>query len=681
MSSKKESQESETNITFNGNITGIGVVTGGEVHQTIIQEKKKKVLKQLSSSLGKSSNFIGREEELKEINQKLNHSNTLLINGFGGVGKSTIASRYLQTQKEQFDYYGFFEGINGFIRELERAFGLKKELSKDSLLDVIYELRGLKNSKKLLVIDDVKEIEKNKKQIEKILALKENGCTILLTSREQIEDIEIYSLNVLSLDDAKVLFNSIFKMEDESLLEEIVTYLDCHAFFVEMTAKSLSVNTQRTPEKMIKMFRDGKLSKIKANKNESFNDFLNQQFSLDSLDDEDSLLLKQLSLLPSVEINFKFLTKVFGLTDEEEVEDFQDLLNTLVKKGWLSSDGRSYKLHQIIKEFIWANHQPTLEEIDKVVLFFAKLIEIDDDIQSAVLLKGYFVYFEAIDNVLNRVGVFNEKITNFWENLGAIYEYNGLYNEALPFYIKVVEVKENVYGKNHLSTALSYHNLAVNYRKRGIYIKAKIFFLKAIKIKEKEFGKKHLNTINSYNSLAVVYKLMEDYEKAEHLYFKAIKIREKLLGNEHPDTASSYTNLAVLYDTKGLYEKAEHLYLNALQIREKVLGEEHSDTASSYHNLAVLYKSKGLYEKAEHFYLKALQISEKMLGSKHPYTAISYGGLGILYYEQEDFEKAYIYVKKSVDIYSKVLIETHPKLIKSKEWLVKIEKKLPLTKT
>ena len=53
---------------------------------------KHKVPTQLTSKLGKDT-IIGREKELKEIDKLLNSSNSLLlINGIGGIGKSTIAS-------------------------------------------------------------------------------------------------------------------------------------------------------------------------------------------------------------------------------------------------------------------------------------------------------------------------------------------------------------------------------------------------------------------------------------------------------------------------------------------------------------------------------------------------------------------------------------------------------------
>ncbi|HHB94579.1 MAG TPA: ATP-binding protein, partial [Campylobacterales bacterium] len=152
---------------------------------------------QLTTKLGKST-IIGREKELEEIEYHLNSSKALLVHGIGGMGKSTIASYYLHQHKNKFDYYGFFEGLDDFVNKLEIALNLKIKKRQERLTIVLHELTKL-NGNKLLVIDDIQDIEKNKKTIQKILDLKEhNGFKILLTSREEIEGIDKYLLNTLS---------------------------------------------------------------------------------------------------------------------------------------------------------------------------------------------------------------------------------------------------------------------------------------------------------------------------------------------------------------------------------------------------------------------------------------------------------------------------------------------------
>ncbi len=114
--------------------------------------------------------------------------------------------------------------MESFIVELREPLDLKAEKPHEAFLEALSKLRGLEG-KKLLVIDNVKNIEENQKDIDKILDLKYSGYKILITSREDIEgDIYQYYLDILSKEDAKALFNSIYKVEDEKLLEEILEY-------------------------------------------------------------------------------------------------------------------------------------------------------------------------------------------------------------------------------------------------------------------------------------------------------------------------------------------------------------------------------------------------------------------------------------------------------------------------
>ena len=353
---------------------------------------------QLTTKLGKSL-IIGRDYALKKIYILLKNNSSLCINGIGGIGKSTLSSNYLDcqinNQQEKLDYYGFFEGLESFTSELREPLNLKQEKENDAFIEALSKLRKL-DGDKLLVFDDVKDIKENQDKIEKILALKDSGYKILLTSREEIEDIEQYYLDVLSLNDAKELFNSIYKVEEEVLLEEILKYLDCHAFFVEMTAKTLKSKKTLTPEIIKEKFENGEFSTIKRKRKESFNDYLNELFSFDELDDEEILMLKQLSVLPSIEIEFSFLQEIFDRKDDEE---FEEILNYLYEKGWLNYSNKSYKLHQIIKEFFLSNNTPILKEIQIIIDFFSNKMQSAYTLEEHLERYSYLPYFESFTSI------------------------------------------------------------------------------------------------------------------------------------------------------------------------------------------------------------------------------------------------------------------------------------------
>ena len=94
-------------LEVNGTLYGVGVAQYGSVVNQNLILPEHKTPSQLTSKLGKDT-IIGRAKELEEIDILLKESSSiLLINGIGGIGKSTIASYYLHSQKENLDYYGF----------------------------------------------------------------------------------------------------------------------------------------------------------------------------------------------------------------------------------------------------------------------------------------------------------------------------------------------------------------------------------------------------------------------------------------------------------------------------------------------------------------------------------------------------------------------------------------------
>jgi len=655
----------KNNFNVNGNLYGVGVAHDGAVVKQNIILPEHKVPQQLTSKLGQES-IIGRKKELKEIDEFLNSSNSLLlINGIGGIGKSTIASYYLHSQKDKLDYYGFFEGVESFTSELREPLDLKQEKQQDAFMEALAKLRKLEGEK-LLVIDDVKGIEENQEDIERILELKNSGYKILLTSREEIEDIELYYLDVLSMDDAKKLFNSIYEIENEVLLEEILEYLDCHTFFVEMTAKTLKSKKTLTPELIKEKFENGEFSTIKRKRKESFNDYLNELFSFDELDDEEILMLKQLSVLPSIEIEFTFLQEIFDKKDDEE---FEELLNYLCDKGWLSSFENGYKLHQIVKEFLLLEENIiSFEEIEAIVNELITLLKTSNAIEMVENNRENIIYFESLVGILDKLEIENKKIGTFFNNLGLTYHYLGFYPKAESLYIKSIKMLENFLEEEYYDIEISYtyNNLAELYRLMGVYSKSEPLYLKSLKVLKNILGEEHSVIATIYNNLGMIYYSMGLYRKAEPLYLEALRLREKLLGEEHFETTTSYNNLAEFYNhAMKEYKKAESFYLKSLRLKEKIFLEEHPDTATAYNNLAGLYESMKEYEKAEPLYLKALMLRENLLGEEHSDTATSYNDLGFLYHSMDKHKKAELLYLKALKLREKLLNKNHPDIAQS----------------
>ena len=262
--------------------------------------------------------------------------------------------------------------------------------------------------------------------------------------------------------------------------------------------------------------------------------------NIENLANEDLLLLKKMSLLPSVEIEFSFLKRVIQNVRRGKV-------NFLVKEGWLIKKGDTYKLPESLKAFILENYQPTLEEMEKPVKFFSNLLKNSYATDSGMVLEEYISYFDSIDIILNRLRFFNETVIEFWNSLGLVYKENGFLNEALPYFVKVIKINEKIFGIKHEATVVSYHNLASLYSLMGEYKKAESVYVKVVALTEELFGKEHVNMLTSLNNLAGVYHSMGEYGRAEPLYLNVIEMSKKMLGEEHLDTKIYMKNLEKLY--------------------------------------------------------------------------------------------------------------------------------------
>ena len=240
-----------------------------------------------------------------------------------------------------------------------------------------------------------------------------------------------------------------------------------------------------------------------------------------------------------------------------------------------------------------------------------------------------------------------------------LYDY-GLYKAAEPVYLRLISLREQLYGKEHAGTAASYNNIGGGYNKQGDYDKALEYYGNALDIWERVLGPNHPDTATSYNNIGAVYDNQGNYAKAVEYLGKALDIRERVLGRDHPDTATSYNNIGNVYYEQGNYAKALEYYGKALDIFERVLGPDHPDTAKSYNNIGMVYDNQGDYAKALEYYKKASDICERVLGPDHPDTDKPYGNIGNVYCKQGDYAKALEYHGKALDIWERMLGPDHP---------------------
>ncbi|HHH53687.1 MAG TPA: ATP-binding protein, partial [Bacteroidetes bacterium] len=112
------------------------IITGDNNTLNLPRHKIPKVLpKQVG--LANDIDFVGRKEELQNVDELLNqNSMLLLLNGIGGIGKSTLVSYYLNQHKEAYNYYGFIQVDNDIKLNLVTALSTSLNLQSEKIDDL-----------------------------------------------------------------------------------------------------------------------------------------------------------------------------------------------------------------------------------------------------------------------------------------------------------------------------------------------------------------------------------------------------------------------------------------------------------------------------------------------------------------------------------------------------------------
>ena len=194
---------------------------------------------------------------------------------------------------------------------------------------------------------------------------------------------------------------------------------------------------------------------------------------------------------------------------------------------------------------------------------------------------------EALDIKINLLGKDHWQVTDARHKLDEYALYKKLYLALMP------------QQRDRMAEAKKLNRQVTQLYLQGKYAAAIGYAKQVQAICDEIFGQEHLVTAISLDNLAQLYNAQGNYSKALPLYQQVLKIREKVLGPEHRDTASTLSNLADLYGTvQGNLADALSACQKALKIRENALGPEHPDTAVSLNCLGMLYEMKGSFDEA-----------------------------------------------------------------------------------
>ncbi|MCP4109649.1 MAG: tetratricopeptide repeat protein [Desulfobacteraceae bacterium] len=211
-------------------------------------------------------------------------------------------------------------------------------------------------------------------------------------------------------------------------------------------------------------------------------------------------------------------------------------------------------------------------------------------------------------------------------------------SEAQNLFEKLVQAhKENGTSEGE---AAAYHQLGRIAEEHRDFQTAEKWYRKSLEIEEKH-GSEHGAAI-TYHQLGSIAQEQRDFQTSEKWYRKSLEIKEKH-GNEH-GAASTYHQLGRIAEEQRDFQTAEKWYRKSLEISEK-LGIDHY-AAITYHQLGMIAEEQRDFQTAEKWYRKSLEIKEKH-GNEHG-AASTYGQLGIISKLREDYETSGKWLIRSI---------------------------------
>ncbi|MFB0543399.1 MAG: CHAT domain-containing protein [Candidatus Bathyarchaeia archaeon] len=504
--------------------------------------------------------FVGREEPLDRLTEDLvdPEVTVILVDGFGGIGKSTLIKRFVEDVGHLFtdvcwidcesniSYDRIIEEINEML--IFHGIGFAGEdLAKYNPLErnrrIAYVL-GENSEGFILVFDNFDSIKDDDNVRDLIQQISEREkIKIIITIRIPegiVRGQSFRRIDKLEEDDAILLIRKLaeqygirdIERADERILKQINERLDGHPKAIEVVIPILATTPLEEVLKDLPQILASDIGEV-------------LEWSLERLSDEERELLFEFSVFEG-KVPYSALRAIHLSTPLPVAE--------LVRKNLLSYDRERelYSLHPLIRDFVY----------DKLRVREENRREIHRR------AAAYFLSKEGMDPIR---GIEHRYKAEDWK-------------EAIALTLGIID-----------SLIL-----------RGFWTEAKKL------CEEGLFGSKQLKDekLESlfYFQLSTVVQRLGEYGKAEKLYKQSLEIKEKL--GDQSGIATTLHQLATIHQQRGDYGEAEKLYKQSLEIKEK-LGDQ-SGIALTYGALGRLFEELGENTKAKSYYLKALKIFQKI---------------------------------------------------------------------
>lgn len=655
---------------------------------------------------GQTAYFIGREEKIGQIHEKIVRGDSLVLQGIGGIGKTEIAKKVVsQIAMEQCDEHGIskiawvdYDNIS-IKNSISRALYDTTEIT-DSTEAWSHAQRLIQTWGKelLLVIDNV---ENDSDRM--LLKLSGLPCRILITSRvKKIGSFISEEIDHLSEIDCIHLFKyyCVRHPGSDGILKQIIKLADYHTVTIELLAKIANQEEDNLQTFLNKLVELG--FHISEEKATSIHERLQDEdrvieqiaklFSLYPLKDMEINLLVPMSVIPAMPFSFDNAKSWFHVTNHSD-------LNRLINTGWLLANNTDkqgnyridYIMHSVIASAIRYQYRDTLysrcrdfmvrlseemqypndehggnkthlvqyswaiqdllkdhyqDETDADFMLYAARIfsDIANYDQAFLLLRQCIrIYRKDKKMIIKQISCYNQ--------IGICFNYTDRLKAALTQYVKAFKLAQKHKVELGLWVAL-YTDAALVYMKLDGYEKggyADTFLKMAYSISINEYG---LHSSETRRALSLWNHCIATYDPmtARANFIKIIEDAEASYDKWHPQLAEAYSSYGLLLHDQGDFPEALKFYTLAFTIKNKVMGEKHPETLDLLNNIALINNYRGEKKTARKQFQFCLEAVIEREGIQNSTVASLINNIGLLDFDEGLYREAYAAFSKAEEI-------------------------------
>ncbi len=637
--------------------------------------------------------FVGRRRELRLLQKDFmsDVKRAAIIHGFGGIGKTVLATRLALKMSQ------YFDGIFGMkFRAATKPEDILNELNAfllrggiQQLNQILHQPNPLKvktaelvnilNQRRFLVIFDNFEDCLNEARsgiaspelnefIQHLLNNTISNTKFIITTRYNFDPlegrltgaIEHISLSEMPFPQTVWLMNNYKELAnlDMKKKHEIYKKIGGHPWIIGKFVEHAAIETV-----------EGLLMELAPLKREAII-FTLLDKSYSKLDEKAKELLLRASIYQEA-VPVEALMWIIG-DESQPSPPVSEALAKLINWGMIAKQEAEketfYAMHTLVREF--AGQELEKEKLDRKKLLI-RAAQYHENTANATrniwnILKAREYYYQAeewgkADDIVKRtyeylvrwgyielaMNLVNQSIettsdtrkTEAMSALANILHGLGDWKTATKILAEVKELFEKEGQRKDVADTL--HNLGIIHSDQGNYEEAVKLFQERLKI-SKELGDKRI--AETLHELGILHQKQGNYGEAIKLYQESMKTAEEF--EEKGTIAMSLYQLGIMHFDQGNYGEAVKLYQKSLKILEEQ--KDKRGIAMVLHELGNVYYYQGNYEEAIKLYQQSLMI-KKELGNKIG-MAVTLSQLAMIHQDQSNYDEALKLYQQSLKI-------------------------------